>query len=205
MANYTVDEVREKYEKMAPRYDWVEGVPEVLGLWKLRRDLIRRAKGSILEVAAGTGRNFRYYPRGSHIVAVDATPAMLKIAEGKAKKRGLDVQFQIMAGEALAFPDYSFDTVVSTLTLCTFTDPVKALQEMKRVCKPDGRILLLEHGRSIVPWLGRWQDRHAAGHAEIVACNWNREPLELIRKAGLNPVEVRRLFFGILYLIEAPP
>ncbi|HXN05838.1 MAG TPA: class I SAM-dependent methyltransferase [Nitrospiria bacterium] len=205
MAKYTVEEVREKYEKMAPRYDWVEGVPEVLGLWKLRRDLIRRAKGSILEVAAGTGRNFRYYPKGRHITAVDATPAMLKIAGPKAKKLGLDVQFQIMAGEALAFPDHSFDTVVSTLTLCTFSDPVKALQEMKRVCRPDGRILLLEHGRSSVPWLARWQDRHEAGHAEIVGCHWNREPLDLVRKAGFNPVEVRRLFFDMFYLIETPP
>ncbi|MBI3583112.1 MAG: class I SAM-dependent methyltransferase [Nitrospinae bacterium] len=107
-----------------------------------------------------------------------------------------------MDAESLAFPDRSFDTVVSSLTLCTFSDPLAALNEMARVCRKDGRILLLEHGRSSHEWLGRWQDRKAKGHAEILGCHWNREPLNLIQQVGLKVYSIRRIFFGIFHLIE---
>ncbi|MHB8481479.1 MAG: class I SAM-dependent methyltransferase [Nitrospiria bacterium] len=202
---FTLDEIRKKYEVIAPRYDLIEGITEVSGLHFLRRNLIRQAAGNILEVAAGTGRNLRYYPKGGRITAVDASLQMLKIAARKAKRTGLDVQFCLMAGEALGFPDQSFDTVVSSLTLCTFIDPVSALREMKRVCKPEGKILLLEHGRSDRTWLAGWQDRRADRHARWIGCHWNREPFDLVSQAGLKSVTTRRMFFGMIYLVEARP
>jgi hypothetical protein len=76
---------------------------------------------------------------------------------------------------------------------------------MARVCRMDGKILLLEHGRSDRDWLGRWQDRHADQFAKPVGCHWNREPLELAKRAGLKVVRTGRKFFGIFHQIEAEP
>ena len=103
----------------------------------------------------------------------------------------------------MAFPDQTFDTVVDTLGLCTFSDPVAALWEMARVCRPNGRLLLLEHGRSGHEWLGHWQDRRADRHEKRLGCRWNREPLDLVRQAGLKVLKAERTFLGIFHLLEA--
>lgn len=202
---YSAAEIRDKYERFAPWYDWVESVPEWLGLAAERRRLLARAEGAVLEVAAGTGRNFPYYPAGVHVTAVDLSPAMLEAARRRAARVGLDARIAVMDASALDFPDGRFDTVVSTCSLCTFPDPLGALREMSRVCRPDGRILLLEHGRSERAWLGRWQDRRAEAHARTVGCYWNREPLDLVRRAGLAPMTARRRLLGVLHAIEARP
>jgi len=199
------EEIRDKYDRIAPWYDWMEGLLEVLGVGRLRRGLLARASGKVLEVAAGTGKNLPYYPSGCAITAVDMSPAMLKIARRRAGRLGLNVVFRIMNAERLDFPDRHFDTVASSLSTCTFPDPVSALREMARVCRPDGRILLLEHGRSDRGWLGRWQDRRAPRHAEMLGCRWNREPLDLVQQAGLRLIAHRRLLFGVLHVIEAMP
>ena len=199
------EEIRRKYNDFARWYDLVEGVPEVCGVSRLRRELLRRASGRVLEVAVGTGKNLRYYPRGCQITAVDLSPSMLAIARQRARRLRLDVTLIEMNAEALDFPDQSFDTVVDTLALCTFPNPVSVLHEMARVCRSDGRLLLLEHGRSDRDWLGRWQDRQADRHARHLCCRWNREPLALVRRAGLRLVAVRRTFFGIFQLLEVVP
>jgi ubiquinone/menaquinone biosynthesis C-methylase UbiE len=153
----------------------------------------------------GSGKNLPFYPRSCQITAVDLSPAMMGIARRQAERSGLQVEFREMNAEQLSFPDRMFDTVVSTLSSCTFANPVTALREMARVCKPDGRILLLEHGRSDRPWLGRLQDRWATRHAEELGCQWNREPLDLVRLAGLRLEQNRRYFFGIFHTIAARP
>jgi len=117
----------------------------------------------------------------------------------------MNISFLVADARALPFSDHSFDTVVSSLSTCTFPNPVAALGEMARVCKPSGRVLLLEHGRSNKEWLGRFQDRHADQFAKPLGCHWNREPLELMRTAGLRLVAARRVFFGIFHTIEAQP
>ena len=198
-------DIRQKYEAFAPWYDVMEAIPELLGLRKLRRELLRHASGKTLEVAAGTGKNFRYYPGTCQITVVDLSPAMLQRARKRAENLGLSMTFQIMDAEVLAFPDQSFDTVVSSLTSCTFPDPVAALREMARVCRAHGRILLLEHGRSNREWLGRWQDRRAERHARQLGCHWNRQPLEFVRQAGLSLSATRRTCFGVFHVIEATP
>lgn len=202
---YTTEEIRERYERLAHRYDLMEAIPEVLVIRRLRRRLLARARGEVLEVAAGTGRNLACYPPGCRITAVDASPAMLEIARRRAARLRLDVEFHLMDGQALRFPDARFDTVVSTLTTCTYPDPVAALREMARVCRPEGRILLLEHGRSDRPRIARWQDRRADRHARTAGCHWNREPLELVRAAGLLPSLSRRTLLGVLHEIEILP
>lgn len=202
---FTKEEIRQKYEAFARWYDLVELLSELLGVRRLRRALLQRAVGKVLEVAAGTGKNFSYYPRTVRLTAVDFTPAMLEIAGRRASRLGLDIDLRVMDAECLDFPDRSFDTVVSTLSTCTFPDPVAALREMARVCRADGRILLLEHGRSDRPWLARWQDRRADRHAKWLGCRWNLEPFDLLRRAGLTPVSGRRTFLGVFHVLETGP
>jgi ubiquinone/menaquinone biosynthesis C-methylase UbiE len=202
---FSSQELAGKYDQFAHWYDWVVGVPDLLGVRRLRQRLLRQASGTVLEVAVGTGKNFRYYPANCRISAVDVSREMLSVAQKRAAKLSLDVSLLPADAEALPFPDKSFDTVVSSLTTCTFPNPVAALREMARVCKPAGRILLLEHGRSDREWLGRLQDRRADRHAKQLGCHWNREPLELVRQAGLKITKAQRVFLGIFHEISAEP
>lgn len=199
----TSQEISQKYNRFSHWYDLVEGIPDLLGLRKLRQKLLERASGEILEVAVGTGKNLLHYHRSSHITAVDVSEKMLSVARKRAKRLSLEVAFIVTDAEALPFSDRSFDTVISSLTTCTFPNPVIALQEMARVCRTEGKILLLEHGRSDNEWLGRWQDSRSDRHARQLGCHWNREPLKLVREAGLRVVTARRTFFGIFHVVEA--
>jgi len=203
--NLTPQEIAQKYDRFARWYDFLEAVPNLLGVGNLRRKLFPRASGNVLEVAVGTGTNLRYYPPSCRITAVDLSREMLKVACERAAKLSMRARFVLVDGEALPFHNQSFDTVVSSLSTCTFPNPVPALKEMARVCRRDGRVLLLEHGRSDREWLGRWQDRHADKFASRLGCHWNREPLELVRDAGLHIITVRRNFFGVFHEIQAAP
>lgn len=198
-------ELREAYCRIAPWYDLAEGLPEALGVGRLRRRMLARARGDVLEVAAGTGKNFRFYPPGLTVTAVDLSAEMLRLACRRAAQLNRGYRFSLMDAAALAFPDRRFDTVVSTLSTCTFPDPIQVLREISRVCRPDGRILLIEHGRSNRAWVARWQDRHAEAHEQRFGCQWNREPLELVREAGLSIVQAAHRVAGIFHTIEARP
>jgi ubiquinone/menaquinone biosynthesis C-methylase UbiE len=198
-------EISEKYDRFARWYDWVESIPDLLGVKKLRRSLLERASGRVLEVAVGTGKNFPGYTRGCRITAIDVSSEMLKVARNRGAALSMDISFSLADAEALPFADYCFDTVVSSLSACTFPHPANAFREMARVCRTDGKVLLLEHGRSDGERIGRWQDRHADKFAKAAGCHCNREPLELVQQAGLKIVRARRSFFGVFFQIEAEP
>lgn len=205
MSRQTKQEIARKYDGFAPKYDRAEALFEFLGLRRLRANVLAQAEGNVLELAVGTGRNLEHYPTGCSLTAVDLSTGMLDLAKKKAAGLGMDIEFLTMDAEELSFDDDTFDTVVDTLSTCTFLDPVKALREMARVCKPGGKILLLEHGRSNRGWLGRFQDWRADGHAKQLGCVWNKEPLDLVRDAGLHVVSARRSFLGIFHNIVASP
>ena len=202
---FTSQEISRMYDGFARWYDWAEAIPEVLGVSKLRRTLLRRASGSVLEVAVGTGKNLNFYPESCSITAADLSRQMLNVARSRAGNLSAHVSLLLTNAEALPFDSKSFDTVVSTLSTCTFPNPVAALREMRRVCRTDGKILLLEHGRSQRESIGRWQDRHEDSFAKRLGCHWNREPLELASQANLRVVVARHTFFGIFHVIEAKP
>src|SRR5258708_25172962 len=196
-----MDSLRDLQEKRAGGvrwYDFATAGLEALLFRRLRSQLLKSAVGHVLEIAAGTGPNLAHYPAGLHIIAADLSQAMLV----KARQRGAR-EVAVMDAQHLAFRDASFDTVVSTLGTCTFPDPVQALREMRRVCRPGGRILLLEHGRSNRPGIATWQDRHAAKWAAHLGCWWNRDPLENVRKAGLELQAATRGFLGMVQVIQA--
>ncbi len=167
--------------------------------------MMKQASGRVLEVAVGTGKNLPYYPPDCRIIAADLSREMLNVAQKRAAKLSMDVSFLLADAEALPFPDETFDTVVSSLSTCTFPDPVAALKEMARVCRPTGKVLLLEHGRSDREWLARFQDRTADRHARQLGCHWNRNSLDLVRRADLKINKAQRVFFGVFNQIEAAP
>ena len=203
----TANQVQSAYNKIADQYDkkiWFD--QHILGVARLRKNLLAKATGKILDVACGTGLNIPLFPMGSDITAVDLSPNMLEVARTNATKHGLHVNLAVMDAEHLEFPDGSFDIVVSTLSTCTFPNPVKALQEIKRVCKPNGLILLLEHGHSSLPWLARFQDRNEYQHYQDHAgCRWNQDPLDLVQSAGIKILKSKRNILGEYHSIEASP
>jgi ubiquinone/menaquinone biosynthesis C-methylase UbiE len=202
---FSSQELAAKYNRFARWYDYCESVLGFLGLRRLRQSVVSQTSGKVLEVAVGTGQNFRHYRSDCEVIALDHSSGMLKIARQRASTLNFKVQFCIADAEALPFHDYSFDTVVSSLSTCTFPNPATALYEMGRVGKPSGHILLLEHGRSDRQWLGGWQDRHADKVANQFGCHWNREPLALAKVAGLKMIRSHRNFFGIFHRIRAKP
>jgi ubiquinone/menaquinone biosynthesis C-methylase UbiE len=199
-------EIRQRYNNFAPRYYREQAISNFLfGVKRMRRRLLPKRSGNILDVACGTGENFPFYRPDEDITAIDYSPGMLALAHEQATKFKLNIHFHEMDAEHLQFPDASFDTVISALSTCTFPDPIQALQEMARVCHPGGRILLLEHGRSSWGIAARYQDRNAHTHFQDVGCRWNQEPHDLVKGAGLKVLSHRRHVFGIFHVIEATP
>jgi methyltransferase OMS1, mitochondrial len=129
---------------------------------------------------------------------------MLQQAKKKAGEAP-NVQFQVADAHQLPFADQSFDTVVDTFGLCTFEKPGDVLAEMQRVCKEDGQILLLEHGKSTWDWLTRYLDDRAPAHAHRWGCWWNRDINRMVQEAGLTVVRESRHHLGTNYVIIAKP
>lgn len=203
---FTTREIREKYDHFARWFDLAEGIPlTLLGIQRLRRRWFAQARGRVLEVAAGTGINLASYPAECELVLSDLSRAMLERARRRARRRDRRAVFLEVAAERLPFRSHTFDTVTSSLGLCTFPDPETALREFGRVCRPDGRILLLEHGKSSVGWMARFQDRHAGAHAKALGCNWNREPDRIAERAGLAFRRHERYRFGVFHVLELAP
>ena len=190
----------------AREYKVSEWTREVLmGTRARRKQLFGRASGKVLDVACGYGLSFAYLPNATSISGVDLSPVMLAMARDHVRALGLPVSLFEGDAESLDFPDNTFDTVISALSTCSFLNPILALQEMRRVCKPGGRILLVEHGRSDWEWVGRYQDRNARSMLRRAGCHWNQEPQELVRKAGLEILQAQRALLGVFHTIEASP
>ena len=160
-----------------------------------RRELLRSAEGRVLEMSTGTGANYAHYRKDVRLdlVALEPDPGMLARAVKKARQVGLHVEFDQSGAYPLPFEDESFDVAVYCLCLCTIPDAGRALGEARRVLRPGGRLLFLEHVRSSDPGLARWQDR-LRGPWKVFAlgCNCNRETLALIEASGLSIEEIHK-------------
>ena len=152
-----------------------------------RTNLLANAHGRILEIGAGPGLNVAHYPPGADGVLTEPDPHMAR----RARRRGADV-IEARA-DALPFPDASFDTVVSTLVLCTVPDVPAVLQEVRRVLRPGGDLLFLEHVRAEPgSRLERWQDRlHGPWKAFACGCNCNRDLLTVLGRENFQSVGAR--------------
>jgi ubiquinone/menaquinone biosynthesis C-methylase UbiE len=197
----TVDHIRHIYRDYAPKYDDSMRMAERLMLKPLRSALLRKARGHVLEVAIGTGINLQYYPPSCQITGMDLVPEMLEQASAHG------VPFQPVIGDVnhIPYPDHSFDTVVTTLSACTFPDPIAALREMGRVCRCDGRVLMLEHVRGNNPLVGRFLDRITPYTVATIACHPNRDTAANLTSAGLHIIALATTYGGLLLQIEAQP
>jgi ubiquinone/menaquinone biosynthesis C-methylase UbiE len=191
------------WDEVAPRYDKQMAFFERNWFSGGREWLCERARGRVLEVAIGTGRNLPRYPADVTITGIELSPAMLAIARQRATGLGHDVDLREGDAEELPFDDTSFDTVVCALSLCTIPSPVAAIGEMRRVLGPGGRLLLLDHiGSSWPPvyaaqWLLERVTIRTAGE------HFTRRQLPLVKAAGFQIVETERLKAGTVERIHA--
>lgn len=151
-----------------------------------RRRAVARARGRVLEIGVGSGLNLELYGATVEcVVGIEPSPELLCMARGRAAAVVVPIELVQASAEALPLATASVDTVVTTWTLCTIPDPVGALREVRRVLRPDGALLFVEHGRAPEPGVARWQDRltplwrHFAG-----GCHLNRAIPDLITTAG---------------------
>jgi ubiquinone/menaquinone biosynthesis C-methylase UbiE len=177
----------------AATYDRLSRGSEEAGLRDLRRGLLAGAAGRVLEIGAGTGANLGLYSGTIEgLVVTEPESPMLRRLQKAAHQHAPLAQVVQAPAEQLPFDDDAFDTVVSTLVLCGVDDQVQALQEARRVLKPGGRLLFLEHVRSDDPSLARFQDRMNWLNRFVVHCDCNRQTLATIEAEGFTVSRLER-------------
>ena len=171
--------------------DWVMSGEEFR---RLRTSLLADVRGEVLEIGFGTGLNLPHYStQVTSLAVIDPADFLTKRVGKRIRDVSFPVQVKHLAAEDLPYPDRQFDSVVSTWTLCTIPDPVKALREIRRVLKPDGFLFFLEHGRSDDQRVAAWQDRlNPIQNVMGCGCNLNRPIDHLIAQSGLNNLRFDR-------------
>ncbi|HEX5994305.1 MAG TPA: class I SAM-dependent methyltransferase, partial [Jiangellales bacterium] len=186
------------WDRMAPRYDRDMRLMEKLWFGGGRQWIADRVRGEVLEVAIGTGLNLDHYPDDVSITGVELSPAMLAVARRRAADLGRPVALHEGDAQALPYGDDTFDTVVCALSLCAIPDPATAIGEMRRVLRPGGRLLLLDHVAST--W---WPIRAGQRMLERLTVptageHFTRRQLPLVVAAGLVVEEAQRLKAGTM-------
>jgi len=166
-----------------------------------RRHMLKEAHGKVLEVGAGTGKNFKYYPDDAEVTAIDFSSKMVKIAKKKAAGLANITQVLEMDVESMSYDDNTFDTVVTSCVFCSVPHPVTGLKEIRRVCKRGGKILMLEHVKSKKPIIAPLMDIINPIPLHIYGANINRDTLKNLHKAGFRNIMVKDLWLDILKLI----
>jgi ubiquinone/menaquinone biosynthesis C-methylase UbiE len=158
----------------------------------LRERVVGAAQGQVLEVGIGSGRNLPFYRRDvDGVLGVDPSEALLALARPHTAWTHFPVQLRQAAAEDLPLDERAVDTVVMTWTLCSVADPVRALAEIRRVLRPGGSLLFVEHGRAPDPRLERWQDRLTPLWRRVAGgCHLNRPIGQLVEQSGLRLVEL---------------
>jgi ubiquinone/menaquinone biosynthesis C-methylase UbiE len=197
------ERVRCIYDESAGRYDRQIGFFERLLFWSGREWVCSRARGEVLEVAIGTGRNLPYYPKGVSLTGIDLSQEMLEIARARARELGMEADLLVADAQALPFPDEAFDTVVITLSLCTIPNDRGAIVEASRVLRPGGRLLLLEHVRSPILPVRAVQRVLDPLFVRLEADHLLREPLDHLEDSGLEVERLERSKWGIAERVSA--
>jgi ubiquinone/menaquinone biosynthesis C-methylase UbiE len=195
---------RRLWDRMAPRYDRdMRRLEPLLFGRDARLGVCAQARGDVLDVAIGTGLNLPHYPPNVRITGVDLSPVMLAAARKRAADFGLSVALSEATAEHLPFPDASFDTVMCTLSLCSVADDAAAIEEMHRVLRPGGQLLVLDHvaatNRALLALQRLWEKitLRMAGDYQT------RHPLPLVEQAGLTVTDSRRSRLGTVEYVRA--
>ena len=193
-----------RYDRIASLYNTMEVMPEVLYKRWRKQVWAEIRSGDILEIGIGTGKNVPYYAPDINVTAIDLSPKMLMWAQKKAKSLDKGVGLSRMDAQLLGIKSDSVDTVIATFVFCSIPDAVMGLAEIKRVLKPDGRVILLEHMRSKYEILGKLMDVFDPFVHRFAGPHINRQTVENVRTAGLITQQVKELDpFGIFRMIHA--
>jgi ubiquinone/menaquinone biosynthesis C-methylase UbiE len=195
--------LRRYWDKHASRYD------QQIAFWERRlfadgrQWVCHQAAGEVLEVAIGTGRNLPHYPTDVRLTGVEFSPAMLDVARRRADELGLKVDLRLGDAQALDLPDASFDTVVCTLSLCAIPDQERAVAEMRRVLRPGGRLLLLDHVAGQPRWVRaiQWLLERLTG--PLQGEYLRRRPLLEVQAQGFEVERRERSKLGIVERLTA--
>jgi phosphatidylethanolamine/phosphatidyl-N-methylethanolamine N-methyltransferase len=157
-------------------------------------DLLEIKPGNrVLEVGVGTGLNLPLYPRGCDVTGVDISEEMLRKAEERVRTYGMtNTRLMVMDGSKLDFPDNSFDRVIATYVISAVPDPVKTLLEMRRVCKPSGHLVILNHFKSDNPIIGMFEKLLAPVCTKI-GFNTELKLMPLLERVALAPEQLHRV------------
>ncbi|WP_420848103.1 class I SAM-dependent methyltransferase [Neobacillus citreus] len=186
--------IKNRYNRVSRIYDMMDRM--IKEQW--RQDLLSAVSGDVIEVGVGTGGNLVYYPNSiNSLTGIDFSQGMLKFAKEKSLKMKFHFPVELVEGDIqdLPFPDNTFDAIVATCVFCSVPDPVKGLQELKRVCKPDGRIYMIEHMKSDNKWAGLVMDLLNPLTVRLWGANINRETIKNIKLASLN-IETNESLMG---------
>jgi ubiquinone/menaquinone biosynthesis C-methylase UbiE len=167
----------------------------------LRAQLVAGARGRVLEIGVGSGLNLPFYPREVEVLlGLDPSRALLEVAKRHATWVHFPVELCVGCAEDIPLEDHAVDQVVMSWTLCSVADPNRALAEVRRVLRPGGALLFVEHGRAPEPGVARWQDRLTPVWRRLAGgCHLNRPIGRLVRESGLQLAELET---G--YLITGP-
>jgi len=197
------ERVRAVQDKQASKYDRQISFFERILFGDGRAWVCSQARGKVLELACGTGRNLPFYPDHVEVIGIELSPQMLTIAQQRATELARPADLRLGDVQALDFPDESFDTVTCTLGLCTIPDTQAAASEAFRVLRPGGQLLLLEHVRSPAPIVRAGQRLLEPLAARFEADHLLREPLDYLPGVGFEIDEVRRSKWGIVERLRA--
>ena len=192
------ERVREIFDASAANYDKAIAFSEKLLFGDGRSWACSQARGQVLEIAIGTGRNLPFYPAEVSITGIEISPAMLEIASLRAQSLGRQVELVIGDAQALPFPDQHFDTVVCTISLCSIPDERQAIAEVWRVLRPGGRFVALEHVRSPNPIIRGLEHLLEPMAVRTQGDHLLREPVETVQTAGFSIEYLKRLKLGIV-------
>lgn len=209
-------DLSDRFDKEAEGYDEKVNLPErMLFLTSKRKKLTAKAKGHVLEVAVGTGRNIPYYKtkQCATVTLLDASGPMLAVAKRKWNDTHMEYFSRTFFKQQSALdpiiPPYGaqdgYDTVIQTMGLCSTPEPVKLLQNIEASTNEDGQILLLEHGQSHYEWLNNLLDKSAPAHANEHGCWWNKDIGKIVEDSGLEVVDIKRYNFGTTWWLELKP
>ena len=200
VANTTI---RRRYDRIAPVYDLLESLME-LRFSRWRRELWSRLDGAeILEIGVGTGKNFRHYPPFGRVTAIDFSQRMLERACNKRRSHRTPVRLVLADVQELPYRARTFDAAIATFVFCSVPDPVLGLQEVRRVLRSGGKLLLLEHVLSQGRLLRRIMKRLAPLVCVLCGARIDRDTVHNVHAAGFSNVQVNDLALDIVKRIEA--
>ncbi|WNB75864.1 class I SAM-dependent methyltransferase [Methylomonas koyamae] len=204
MAAADSEQIRRRYDRLAPWFDSLEGILEGLLFRRLRKKLWSQANGGhILEVGVGTGKNFAFYPDGARITGIDFSPKMLEQAQRKRQRKQIAVDLAQMDVQALDYADNSFDTVIASFVFCSVPKPRRGLKELYRVCKPGGQVLLLEHVLSSNRFVAFMMNLLNPLVVKTLGANINRETLKNVQACPFRNVYTDPASSDMIKLIRA--